>query len=62
MIEWDWQDDGSVTFIITCDVCEDTTDDFDGEREDFRQAVDYFKGNGWQMIPMGGKDWEHRCS
>ena len=44
-------------FILTCDICaEEVVDDFD----DFQDAVDYKKENGWKSQRRNG-EWEDIC-
>ena len=43
-------------YELQCDYCSNYVDDFD----DFQEAVDYKKANGWKSVNING-EWTDKC-
>ncbi len=43
-------------YELQCDYCSNYVDDF----EEFQEAVDYKKANGWRSINING-EWTDKC-
>lgn len=50
---------GRRVVVFTCDECGDT---FDTGREDFKEAVQAIKDDGWKFKKGDDGEWEHNCS
>ena len=43
-------------YELQCDYCSNYVDEF----EDFQEAVDYKKANGWKSVNING-EWTDKC-